>query len=120
MNAERTKRYTEASYWEKRGKKYAILEEAKAKRRKTVTVEHLLANPEESRQEFFEKYLRQILKRDMDPFVKAKYREYATKIKEVPLGTGFLERMENDIEKRSNNNRKKTHEETCDEEYEEI
>ncbi len=98
-NAETSQRLTEAAYWEKRGKKYKVADESKC-RKQRPTVEHLLSNPEESRQEFFEKYLRQILKRDMDPFMKAKQQEYAAKVGETPLGNGFLQRMGNDIKDR--------------------
>lgn len=103
MNAEANQRKTEAFFWGKRGKKYKIAEEtagAKCRKGNKTTVEHLLANPEESRQEFFEKYLKQILKRDMDPFMRAKHNEYAARTHEVPLGKEFLARMDADIKAR--------------------
>jgi len=90
----------EASFWEKRGKNYRMPDEATMRNFKTIPVEHLLAYPEEARQEFFEKYLRHSLKRGMDPFWKAKYQEYAAKIGEVPLGKDFLVRMVSDIKTR--------------------
>ncbi len=99
MNAETSQRMTEAAYWGKRGKKYRVADEARRKKPK-VPVEHLLANPEEGRQEFFEKYLKQILRRDMDPFMKAKHQEYAARTGEAPLGKDFLGRMDNDIKTR--------------------
>ena len=91
----------EATYWVKRGRHYKLPDEKQTKKMKALNAEHFSIDPEDARQEFFEKYLRQVLtKYNADPLIKAKYMEYATKAKEIPLGKEFLSRMETDIKSR--------------------
>ena len=83
-----------------RWKKNKLKECEKEKKEKSGKVEHPFTHPKEQRGAFFEKYLRHTLVSNMDPFLKAKYKNFAASIGEEKFGKDFLPRMEKDIKTR--------------------